>query len=456
MAWSCSDTALYFSAVLNDTIPDHEGCDSVRWLELTINHSVFDTLDTLVCDIFQWRVNSEVYTADKVQTEYFNTIHGCDSIHHLILEMHYRFDTTEYREACNTFYWPVDRRTYTRSATHAERMLTQYACDSIHELILTVYHTYRDTMYDTICHYDSRAFGGHSYNMSGHYYDTVPMMRECDTIHELFLHVKQELPLEIDWTSQCEQLQYTIFAFNPRGDSLRGQINWQAFPVDHELDWQAYNDTVYVHPTLNTVYSATLYYNDGSPYLCPETRTVQLTPTQEVKAEINASTVCFTPDILDLRATADGSGFSVIEWFVDGSYYSGLKTIHYRYDPETATADSVRVTLRVSNGYCHDADTFMIHYLVGALHVPNIFSPSEERISRFKVTGTGITEYTIRIYNRQGLIVFESESLEDAWDGKLKDGTKAEQGAYVYLINYRTVLAPEELKVKTGTVVLLR
>ncbi|MBQ9547526.1 MAG: VCBS repeat-containing protein, partial [Bacteroidales bacterium] len=238
--WSAIDTALFFSAVLNDTIPDHEGCDSVRWLELTVNHSVFDTLDTIVCDIFQWRVNGEVYTADKVQTEYFNTIHGCDSIHHLILEMHYRFDTTEYREACNTFYWPVDRRTYTRSATHAERMLTLYGCDSIHELILTVYHTYRDTMYDTICHYDSRAFGGHSYNMSGHYYDTVPMMRECDTIHELFLHVKQELPLEIDWTSQCEQLQYTIFAFNPRGDSLRGQINWQAFPVDHELDWQAY------------------------------------------------------------------------------------------------------------------------------------------------------------------------------------------------------------------------
>ena len=72
---------------------------------------MFDTLDTIVCDIFQWRVNGEVYTADKVQTEYFNTIHGCDSIHHLILEMHYRFDTTEYREACNTFYWPVDRRT---------------------------------------------------------------------------------------------------------------------------------------------------------------------------------------------------------------------------------------------------------------------------------------------------------------------------------------------------------
>ncbi|MBP5758540.1 MAG: gliding motility-associated C-terminal domain-containing protein, partial [Bacteroidales bacterium] len=44
-------------------------------------------------------------------------------------------------------------------------------------------------------------------------------------------------------------------------------------------------------------------------------------------------------------------------------------------------------------------------------------------------------EYTMRIYNRFGLLVFETNDVKEPWDGRYK-GKLVPSGSYVYMIQY--------------------
>ncbi len=62
-------------------------------------------------------------------------------------------------------------------------------------------------------------------------------------------------------------------------------------------------------------------------------------------------------------------------------------------------------------------------------------------------------EYLFIIYDRNGAKVFQTESEGDAWDGQLKNGKPANEGAYGYYIKFRT--AKGRLVEKRGTLILV-
>lgn len=68
------------------------------------------------------------------------------------------------------------------------------------------------------------------------------------------------------------------------------------------------------------------------------------------------------------------------------------------------------------------------------IFAPNAFSPNDDdHNDHFHVKGTYILEYNIKIFDRWGMLVFESNSLEDQWDGKFKGSILPD--AYVYIID---------------------
>ena len=450
--WAKRDTLLTATTDIADTVSDNFGCDSISWLSLTIHASFYDTIDTMGCDLYLWHVTDEIFHADTSIVMTYTTVHGCDSIYSLTLEMHESYDSVEEAEACDGYFWEVNNRTYTYSGLMSDSAKTLFGCDSVHNLYLTIYPTLHDTVYDTICHGTTRKFGNQLLGETGHYIYTLSRDNVCDSIHELYLHVIPSLPISLKWSAQCQQLQYTLVAYNPNGYTLRTPPTWEAFPADPEVTAQNGHDTIYVHPTLSTIYTATITYEDSMA--CPTSVSLTLEPPHEVKAKIGLSTSCLTPDLLDFRATAMGEDFSMQDWTIDGEYYSDQKSILYHFE-QMDEFDSVTISLRVSNGYCADSQTVVIPYLIAEINAPNIFSTSDDRFKYFKVRGKGIIEYEIYIYNRQGLQVFHSNQLGDYWDGTHK-GTKVPQGAYVYYITYRTVIAPNEVKHLTGTVVLVK
>ena len=63
------------------------------------------------------------------------------------------------------------------------------------------------------------------------------------------------------------------------------------------------------------------------------------------------------------------------------------------------------------------------------------------------------TDYEFAVFNRWGLQVFNSKSIDQGWDGT-NSGVKQEIGVYVYLVRFKTSKG-EYLEFK-GSVTLIR
>lgn len=86
--------------------------------------------------------------------------------------------------------------------------------------------------------------------------------------------------------------------------------------------------------------------------------------------------------------------------------------------------------------------------------VPNAFTPNKDRRNPvFEVKAMFIREYNIKIFTRWGEKVFESNSLEDHWDGTYKD-TPCPDGVYIYLIIAEGM--DNEKRVINGNITLMR
>ncbi|MCA6364212.1 MAG: gliding motility-associated C-terminal domain-containing protein [Bacteroidetes bacterium] len=112
----------------------------------------------------------------------------------------------------------------------------------------------------------------------------------------------------------------------------------------------------------------------------------------------------------------------------------------------------------LDNGTCQLRDSIEITggTSSGMLYVPNTFTPNANGTNDyFFVAGDGITQFTMRIYNRWGQLIFISGNMNEYWDGTL-NGVKCQNDTYVYIIDYRTECGGENDFRKIGHVNLLR
>ena len=94
---------------------------------------------------------------------------------------------------------------------------------------------------------------------------------------------------------------------------------------------------------------------------------------------------------------------------------------------------------------------------VNALWIPNTFTPNREPNDHFTFfTTLEMTYYEIWIYNRQGLLVYHGNDINQPWDGNDLNGNACPQGAYVYHYVYSCTQDPDRRHPGDGTVMLLR
>jgi gliding motility-associated-like protein len=88
------------------------------------------------------------------------------------------------------------------------------------------------------------------------------------------------------------------------------------------------------------------------------------------------------------------------------------------------------------------------------IYVPNTFTPDGNRSNNyFSASTVNIAQLNVKIYNRWGELIFESDELDFEWDGTYK-GLKIQDGIFVYKIEYITTGAIEDTIV--GHVVLIK
>jgi gliding motility-associated-like protein len=103
-----------------------------------------------------------------------------------------------------------------------------------------------------------------------------------------------------------------------------------------------------------------------------------------------------------------------------------------------AEAGEYTILLTIETQYnCWDTISKKILIDEYALYIPNAFTPLTGDVlnDEFKAYGYGIVNYTMKIYNRWGGMIFESDDINRGWDGTTRDGGNiASIGVYLYYI----------------------
>ena len=131
----------------------------------------------------------------------------------------------------------------------------------------------------------------------------------------------------------------------------------------------------------------------------------------------------------------DLSSINVTSW--DWRFGDGLTSVDQ--NPEYAYADTgtYRINLIVSTNFgCSDTVSYQVMvepYF--SFYIPSAFSPNGDRVNDgFFGAGDHLKEYNMKIFNRWGEMIFESNEQSFQWNGSYK-GAPVEAGEYVYRFN---------------------
>lgn len=369
--------------------------------------------------------------------------------------------------ACGRYVWR-NGRTYTRSTIlPTYRTTNSVGCDSIIHLCLTMDYKYQDTIFDTICEGQQSFLFGNAYSRTGRYVDTVISKYGCDSIQMLDLTVIPKPIITLHNTGfDCETQTFGLLVHST-DDTM---FHWSARPYDLSLVGQERDTLIHVAPRVGTTYTLSAGRTDFDPQ-CEAHASIFVTPSPKLEARI-LRTPEFVPSYNTQMRFDDVSLGNVVERWWTCERKDNIDTHRYTYYNYPANYDSTWVKLVVRNQYlCYDSTTQIIkvNYHGGnasgdstggignrhELWLPNAFSPDLPTNKYFMAQGIGIIEFHITIYNRAGQKVFESDDINDKWDGT-HNGQYCDPGVYTYLVRYIGQRQPStEISIK-GSVLLVR
>ena len=174
------------------------GCDSIVRLNLKVNPVYDTTISAEIC-------NGEFYTQynfnEKEQGEYvqeLKSIHNCDSIIHLKLQINPTFDTLIYDTICANEYYTLNNFNENIAGTYVQNLQTIKGCDSIVTLELFVHPIYDTIYFDTICDKDTCTSYNFSETSAGFYTQELQSIYGCDSIIHLDLAVNEIYSINIE------------------------------------------------------------------------------------------------------------------------------------------------------------------------------------------------------------------------------------------------------------------
>lgn len=317
----------------------------------------------------------------------------------------------------------------------------------------------RDTLvhvYDTICTDQTYDFNGLTLTYQGVFWDTVPrVLGPCDSVIVLHLAVL-EYPYSVpSVVRSCRgTVGYHLYA------SFGTYYRWSSEPHDPMLDDVGCAEHVFVSPSVPTTYS--LYTDWRSTPQCPAEASVRLNPITPVRAAMKVWPKDLVYDNMQITVEdcslgnqeAPYGGWAGRNWYLNGQQQAG-QGVYEQFQVQPWFGDSVVVMMEAYNSDCLDTVVKVIPFLKGALHFPDIFFPSQQTNNLFFPIHHGVSNYQLRIYDRAGVLVFQSTDVQQPWDGTHL-GRPCKSGAYVYHCIYTTTEVPNGYQNQVGTITLVR
>lgn len=237
--------------------------------------------------------------------------------------------------------------------------------------------------------------------------------------------------------------------------SANGGISyfWDSNPNDASLTQTPGmpNDVLQVFPLSTTTYSVTGTDNNGCTNSASTLLSVSPSPV--------ASFFVQPPFASSFNPTMhfyDNSQGSPVIWYWllgDGTESNNSDFIH-QFPVDSFGEYSVYLYVENAIG-CSDSIVGSVYVKPDfTLYIPNAFSPNNDDINdRFHISGLNLPDkdFSFRVYNRWGQIVFVSSNPAFEWDGK-NNGEPVPPGTYVYRMMFRD--ADNNIMLRQGNITL--
>ncbi|HLV41770.1 MAG TPA: choice-of-anchor L domain-containing protein [Brumimicrobium sp.] len=235
------------------------------------------------------------------------------------------------------------------------------------------------------------------------------------------------------------------------GDSVLLTVNPSGGFGDYYYLWPHSEETtqsVWVKPDSNTRYDV-IVKDDCQTF---QVQTHTLVNIVRPEADFNAIT---EPKFIGLPITFANLTYNGESYYWDLGDGSSSTMMHPN---NTYTVPGTYdITLIATDRYgCLDSITKPLTILEEFyLYIPNSFTPDRNRLnSTFSISTIGVVEFYIKIFNRWGELLFESDDEDFEWDGTF-NGETAKDGTYVWKIEYKSI-HDKELQTKVGHVNVIR
>jgi gliding motility-associated-like protein len=169
---------------------------------------------------------------------------------------------------------------------------------------------------------------------------------------------------------------------------------------------------------------------------------VTVYPTPIANFNVTPSVIEITEPLIEVEDKSTGAT-AVNYVFSDGTLKN---TANFTYLFTTDVAKTVFIMQKVVNSYgCRDSIVKQVDIKPAyVLYIPNAFTPNSDGLNDgFKALGIGIAQFKLQIFDRWGVLIFESDDINKAWDGSVNgkgDYDSTKEDVYVWKAEVTDVL----------------
>ncbi len=157
---------------------------------LTVHPTLDTSINGGICD---GRSYTYFGFNDSVAGDYvhaFTSIHGCDSIYRLNLQVASSYNISVDRYSCSSSGYHYRDTIFWSSTIYTDSLLSTFMCDSVVTMNITINQSFLEQRYDTICSNQTFFFNNNYYSSPGTYVDSALTSDGCDSVTVQHLDVK--------------------------------------------------------------------------------------------------------------------------------------------------------------------------------------------------------------------------------------------------------------------------
>lgn len=298
-----------------------------------------------------------------------------------------------------------------------------------------------------------------SVDSGGTYVLEVTYLDQCGALAEITIEENTNTP-EVETTAPdpltCTVPETTLEA---------------TFAQDHNVEWVLNGATVSTESSFTVSQEGTYFYTVTDPENgCTNSGSIEVMNNiayPVIEAGFADTLNCFQPEVSIEGASVSPENASINWSTADGFIVSGSNDL----SPVVNEPGVYTLTATNPENGCESSDEMpvfadpLLDAQVSELVMPNIFSPNNDNVNdRYFAGAAGFSwqdlsdlsrHYALRVFNRWGDLVFDTEGKAKAWNGESPAGELSE-GTYYYIIEYDIQCVGKSEQPLTGTIQLTR